>query len=180
MCGIADSAVDDRASRRGDSISGSPPVRMTSRIAGRCGEPVVCRLQFGFGQQAAVRADVLAAEAEAAINRADQQWLQQRAVGIAMHHALDRRQLVIRDRIGSFVRCGDEFGRIRHELASDRVVRPLDQPVHRRGDCDGITLLHGHQGAARLGQDQARGNKSVGVAQGPLAGERLNGHGGRA
>ncbi len=48
------------------------------------------------------------------------------------------------------------------------------------GDCYGVTLLHGHQGVARLGPDQARRNKSVGVVQCPLAGERLSGHGGRA
>ncbi len=37
--------------------------------------------------------------------------------------------------------------------------------AHRGGDRDGITLFHGQHGAARLGQDQARGNKSIGVAQ---------------
>ena len=44
------------------------------------GEPRVGRLQLRLGQQAAVRADMLAAEAEAAIDRADQQRLQQRPV----------------------------------------------------------------------------------------------------
>ena len=39
---------------------------------GVCGEPVVGRLQFGFGQQAAIWADMLAAEAEAAIDGTDQ------------------------------------------------------------------------------------------------------------
>ena len=47
ICGIADSAWTIAASRRGDSISGSPPVRITSRIAGRGGEPVIGCLQFG-------------------------------------------------------------------------------------------------------------------------------------
>ena len=35
ICGIAARRADIAPSRRGDSISGSPPVRITSRIAGR-------------------------------------------------------------------------------------------------------------------------------------------------
>ena len=62
------------------------------------------RASSASGQHAAVRADMLAAETEAAIDRADEQRLEQRAVGIAMHDALDRRQRVVGDRIGALVR----------------------------------------------------------------------------
>ena len=120
----------DRRQRRDDR--GEPARRQHQRIAAgqddladrwMRGEPVVCRLQLGLGQQAAVRSDMLAAEAEAAIDRTDQQRLQQRPVGIAVHHALDRRQRVIRDRIGTLVRRGHQFRGIGDELPADRVVR---------------------------------------------------------
>ena len=70
---------------------------------------------------------MLAAEAEPAIDRTDQQRLQQRAIRVAVNHALDRRQRVVRDRIGALVRRGFQFRGIRDELPPDRVVRLPDQ-----------------------------------------------------
>ena len=110
MCGMADSASMIDASRRGDSISGSPPVRITSRIAGRTANQSIRGLQLGFAEEAAVRADMLAAEAKAAIDRADQQRLQQGAIRVAMHHALDRGQGIIRYGISALMRRGGKFG----------------------------------------------------------------------
>ena len=91
-------------SRRGDSISGSPPVRITSPISGRARSQSIGGLQLRIAQQPAIRAHMLAAEAEPAIDRADQQRLQQRPVGIAMHDALDRRKRVIADRVRPLMR----------------------------------------------------------------------------
>ncbi len=49
-----------------------------------------CRIEFGSRQRLAARSHLFAAEAEAAIDRANMQGLQEHAVGIAMHDALDR------------------------------------------------------------------------------------------
>jgi hypothetical protein len=100
----------DRRQRRDDLAQ--PAWRKQQRIAAaqdhladrRAGaQPVVRGLQLDGAQQPAVRADLLAAEAEAAIHRAGQQRLQQGAVGITMHHALDRRERLVADRIEAFV-----------------------------------------------------------------------------
>ena len=48
--------------------------------------------------------DMLAAETEAAIDRTNEDWFQQNAVGIAVHDALDRRPALIADRIGALSR----------------------------------------------------------------------------
>ena len=85
--------------RRGESISGSPPVRITSRISGWARDIGIGGLQFGFGQQAAIGADLLAAEAEAAIDRAGQQRLEQRAVRVAVDDAGDGRERLVGDRV---------------------------------------------------------------------------------
>ena len=79
------------ASRRGDSIKGSPPVRMTSQIAGfargcnraRPGRP--CR----ESALSLPGPDHFAAETKAAIDRADMNKLEQHPVGIAVHDACD-------------------------------------------------------------------------------------------
>src|SRR5258707_236032 len=67
--------------------------------------------------------DLLAPEAEPAIDRADVHELQQHAVGIAVHDAGDRAVCVVADRIGALRRRGHELSRIGHELACDRVAR---------------------------------------------------------
>jgi hypothetical protein len=62
------------------------------------------RVELFAGQRIAAGADHLAAEAEAAIDRAGMDELEQGTVGIAMHHALDRRMGLVADRIGQFLR----------------------------------------------------------------------------
>ncbi len=89
------------SSRRGDSTSGSPPVRITSQISRCRGDIGEGRIQRVGRQRAEpLRAHHLAAEAEAAIDRADMHGLQQHPVGIAMDDALDRAVREIADRVG--------------------------------------------------------------------------------
>ena len=64
----------------------------------------------------------LAAEAEAAIDRADMHRLEQHAVGIAMHDALDRGVRDIADRVGSLLRRDARARGVGDELAGDRIV----------------------------------------------------------
>jgi hypothetical protein len=80
------------------------------------------------------RADHFAAEAEAAIDRADVHQLQQHAVGIAVHDAFDRAVRVVADRIGALLRMRMQFAAIGNELPCDRIVfvRCIDQISHGR------------------------------------------------
>ena len=77
--------------RRGDSMNGSPPVRITSQMAGVGGD-VGERGVEGLVRQRLRTAGPhhLAPEAEAAVDRADVRELEQHAVGIAVHDAGDR------------------------------------------------------------------------------------------
>ena len=65
----------------------------------------------------------LAAEAEAAIDGADIDQLEQRAVGIAMDHALDRTEGLVADGIGALGARDRELLLARHELPGDRIDR---------------------------------------------------------
>src|SRR5258708_13103222 len=69
------------------------------------------------------RPDHLAAETEPAIDRAGMHELQQHPVRIAVDDTLDRTEGVIADWIRALMRLRCEFGRIRDELARDRIVR---------------------------------------------------------
>ena len=71
----------------------------------RAGADIVERGVERLGRQRGrpARADRLAAEAEAAIDRADVQELQQDAIGIAMHDAGDGAVGGIADRIGALL-----------------------------------------------------------------------------
>ena len=103
-------------------ISRQPPRRQHQGIAaGQDHLPdflvradVVERGRIGLVRQRAVlaRSDHLAAEAEAAIDRADMNELEQHAIGIAMHDAGDRRMRVIADRIGVLARLRRQFVRV--------------------------------------------------------------------
>ena len=90
-----------------------------------------------------------------------------------MHHALDRRQRVIGDRIGTLVRRGDQFGGIRDELQPDRIVRPLDQRLHRRRDGNCVAPLDPRHTLDGVTRNKPRRGQRLGVTQGLL------GHGGR-
>ena len=70
-----------------------------------------------------VGADHLAAEAKAAIDRADMRQLEQHAVRIAVHDALDRAVDVIPDRIHQLFGAMIELRRIRNKLTRNGIVR---------------------------------------------------------
>ena len=58
-------------------------------------------------KRALPRTDHLAPKAESAIYRAGADELEEEAVWIAMHNALDRRVCIVADRIALFFGCGD-------------------------------------------------------------------------
>ena len=122
-CSIAASRATTALSRRADSTSGSPPVRITSQISRMRADIAERGIERLRREPLARRADHLAAEAEPAIDRADVDELEQHAIGIAVHDALDRAVRVVADRIGAFPLPALKLARIRHELARDRIVR---------------------------------------------------------
>ena len=121
-CSIAASASTIAASRRGESTSGSPPVRITSQIS-RMRADIVERGGELRARERAPVPDHLAAEAEAAIDRADMDRLEQHAVGIAVHDALDRAVRIVADRVGHLLGPASSSAAIGHELARDRIAR---------------------------------------------------------
>ena len=82
-----------------------------------------------------------------------------------MHDALDRRQRVVADRVGAFVRRGDQFRRVGDELAADRVVRRLDQRAHGRRDGDGVARSTAAISATRVRADQPGGGEVLSGAK---------------
>ena len=154
---------------------GQPPRRQHQRIAaGQDHFPDLRpRLDVGDGgvelvgrQRLAARPDLLAAEAEAAIDRADMQRLQQHAVGIAMHDALDRRARLVADRVGQLLGRDLGLGDARHELARDRIGRigAVDQPQHLGRDGDRHRL--GGLRQPRIGRDEPLAFQGLQGAQG--------------
>ena len=162
---MASSAPTIAAIRRGDSSSGSPPVRMTSQISGRRADIIERRRQLGRAQARALGPDILAAEAEAAIDRAGMMRLQQHAVGIAMDDAFERRKARGRrwDRrsssgaVESSAACGTNCRAIGSSAAS-----PVDKRRHVRRDRDGVAPgdrcdLGGALGRRKPGRDDLGG-----------------------
>ena len=72
---------------------------MTSRISGVAGDVGIGGGQFRIAQQAAIGADLFAAEAEAAIDRAGEQGFEQRPVRVAVDDAGDGGEGFIGDRV---------------------------------------------------------------------------------
>ena len=95
------------------------------------------------------RSDHFAAEAEAAIDRADMHELEQHAVGITMHDAGDRRMCVVADWIGALAWCSHQLLRARNELPRDGIggIIGIDQRGnvgrHRNRIARGDLLQHG-------------------------------------
>ena len=89
----------------------------------------------------------LAAEAEAAIDRANMRELQEHAVGVAMHDARNRTVPFVADGIGALIALRVEFGGGGHELLRDRVVgiARVDEIGNRRRDGDGIARRDGRE-----------------------------------
>jgi len=77
------------------------------------------------------------------------------------------------------MRCGDEFCRVGDELPTDHIVRPVNQREHRRGNCDGIALLHRRRCVAHARRDQSGRNQGIGIAQRRPIGVGGGHHGGR-
>jgi hypothetical protein len=86
--------------------------------------------------------DPLAAEAKAAIDRADRDQLQKRAVWVAMDDPVDRALQIIADRIDKFGGMTIEFARVGHELPRDRIggIGGIDQSRQGRRNRHGIAL----------------------------------------
>src|SRR5918993_1429442 len=86
-----------------------------------------------------LRPDHLAAEAEAAINGAGVQRLQEHAVGITVDNALDGAVRRVADRVLALAWVPLELALIRHELPCDRVggISRVDQRRHLGRDRDG-------------------------------------------
>src|SRR6266446_5196270 len=121
------------------------------------------------------RPDHLAAETKPAIDRAGMHELQQHPVRIAVDDTLDRTEGVIADWIRALMRLRCEFGRIRDELARDRIVRiiAINQFRYRRRDSDGIARRHLLQRRRlrrryKTGVSQLR-NATQGVGHHPLS-----------
>ena len=110
-----------------------PPRRQHQRIAaGEDDLPDFCMLadiierrrkRRAIERAGLARPDHFAAEAEAAIDRANLCELEQHAVRIAMHDARHRRMGIIADWIGKLLRARIEFSFAGDELPRDRVVR---------------------------------------------------------
>ena len=66
--------------------------------------------------------DHLTTEAKTAIDRADMDGLEQHAIGVAVHDALDRAVGTVTDRIGCLLGTDIELARVGNELARDRIV----------------------------------------------------------
>ncbi len=113
-------------------------------------------------EQSVALADLLAAEAEAAIDRADEDRLQEHAVGVAMDEAGQRRPAFVADRVGLVVRRGVEFGGARHELRRDRIggVGGVDQRRHLVGHGDRELCGDPAQLGSRSGATRPRATRS--------------------
>jgi hypothetical protein len=78
-----------------------------------------------------------------------------------MHKPPDRAPGIVADRIVAFGGIADEFTRIRHELAGDRVRRilELDEVGQRRREADRITFGDGLELPKPLRRGQSRFDK---------------------
>ena len=139
-CGIAASALVASPIRRDDRMSGSPPVRIDLPHAGSRADIVERGGKVGRAESALARADPFAAKAEAAIDRASRDQLDQHPVGIAMHQPMNRAHRVVADRVVALGGVADELARVGHELPRDRVggIAGLNQRGQRRRDGDRI------------------------------------------
>ncbi len=137
MAAIASRRLGDPARRQGQRIAPGqnhfPDRRARAHIVERRGE----RLR---AEPTGAGPDTLAAEAEAAIDGADRDELDQHPVGIAVDEPLDRTLRVVADRIVALGRIALKLAPVGDELARDRVawVVRVDQPEQRRRQADGV------------------------------------------
>src|ERR1700733_6659769 len=103
---------------------------------------VSCRCEVACAQGSRAGAYPFAAEAEAAIDFADCDQLDQDPIGIAMNQPPDWAHDVITDRIVALGGIADKLARVRNEMKRDRGARvfQLDEGGKRRRKADRITL----------------------------------------
>ena len=84
-----------------------------------------------------------------------------------MHHAFDRAERIVGDRIGAFFLFLLELARIGHELPRDRIVGiiAVDQIRHRRRERHRITRRHFGKRIELVARHQRLGAKLVDRAQ---------------
>ena len=109
-------------------------------------EPGVGGVELGVGEEAAFGADVLPAEAEAAIDGADEEGFEERPVGVAVDDAGEGGEGVVADGVGGFTGGMQEFVGVGDELEGDGVGGVLDEGLHGRGDGDGVAGAEPHLG----------------------------------
>ena len=156
--GILASAWVASAMRRGESVNGSPPVRMTSQTSVMRAHIVERRVELGRAEDARAGTDPLAAKAEAAIDRADRDELDQHPVGIAMHQSPTG--LMASSPIGSSLSAGSRMS----SRASGTNWRAIgsagspgrDERGERRRQADRVALGHGLKLGKPFGRRKAR------------------------
>ena len=128
-------------------------------MAGRAGDVVERRGEGLRAEPPRARPDPLAAEAEAAIDGADRNQLDQHAVGIAMDEPLDRAPRVVADRVVGLGRIAPKLATVGNELAGDRVpgIVAVDQADEGGREPDGVALGDGLE----FGEPPRRGETGV-------------------
>ena len=105
--------------------------------------------------------------------------LEQGAVGIAVHHALDRRMRLVADRVGQFLRERHELVRARDELARDRIGRigRVDQRRHGGRHRHGIARRDRIERRALVGRHEPARGERLDAAQRLAAWRLMDRHG---
>ena len=116
------------------------------------------RVELGRAEDARAGTDPLAAKAEAAIDRADRDELDQHPIGIAMHQAPDGAHGVVADRVVALRRIPDELAGVGNELARDRIgwIAWPDERGERRRQADRVALGDGLKLGKPFGRRKAR------------------------
>ncbi len=130
--------VREPSRRQGQRIAAGedyfPDPGLVRDIAHRGGKRLRCKISR------TVWPDDRAAKAEPAIDRADVEQFQERAIWVAVDNAFDRAECEIAGRIGHFVRPLGEFGQVWNKLAGDWVggIGGVDQARNRAGNSNGV------------------------------------------
>ncbi len=148
--------VGDAARREHERVAAGQDHLPDAGIGGDVGDRPVERLAGKGGRPRGPHR--LAAEAEAAVDRADVRELQQHAVGIAVHHAGDGREALVADGIGQLFGRLLQLAHIGHELPRDRVggVASVDQRQHVGRDGHRVALGDALQRRRLASRRQAR------------------------
>ena len=167
QAGVHPQRLDPRQRREPRHDVAEPARRQDQRIASRqdhlpqrrlAGDPGDRPLERVGRQQAALRPDMRAPEAEPAIDRAGQHRLEQHAIRVAAHHPLDRAPARVAGRVGALAGTVLELGRIRQHLSRERRRRARGDPRHPgRRHADRVTRAHvPKRRAIGIGRQQSR------------------------